>query len=72
MQSENNDFFVHFMSLYINGFPRQNKVFGGLEILSAFGRSPKFAHCDEKWGLAKKCTLSGCGLCLVAVYKSIN
>ena len=56
-QSENNDFFVHFISLYINSFPRQNKVFGGLEILSAFGRSPKFAHCDEKWGVAKNCTL---------------
>ena len=71
-QSENNDFFVHFISLYINGFPCQNKVIGGLEILSAFGRSPKFAHCDEKWGVAKKCTLSGCGLYLVAVYKSID
>ena len=56
-QSENNDFFVHFMSLYINGFPRQNKVFGGLEIVSAFGRAPKFAHCDEKRCVAKNCTL---------------
>ena len=52
----NNDFFVHFISLYINGFPRHNKVFGGLEIVSAFGRAPKFAHCDEKWGVAKICT----------------
>ena len=56
-QSENNDFFVHFISLYINSFPRQNKVFGGLEIVSAFGRAPKFAHCDEMWGVAKNCTL---------------
>ena len=56
-QSENNDFFVHFISLYINSFPRQNKVFGGLEIVSAFGRALKFAQCDEKWGVAKNCTL---------------
>ena len=72
MQFVNNDFFVHFISLYINSFPRQNKVFGGLEIVSAFGRALKFAQCDEKRGLAKKCTSSGCGLYLVAVYKSIN
>ena len=31
-------FFVHFISLYTNCFPRQNKVIGGLEIVSAFGR----------------------------------
>ena len=34
-----------------------HKVIGGLEIVSAFGHAPKFAHCDAKWGIAKNCTL---------------
>ena len=57
LPSKSLNFFVHFISFYTNGFSRQNKVFGGLETMLAFGCAPKFTQCDEKWGLAKKCTL---------------